>query len=529
MSSSSTVLPTPDSSAPDGERRGVLDRVLALIERAGNALPNPIVLFAVLFLLLGGLSTALAVADVSVDVPGTDDTKAITGLFTGDGLRWLVENLVPNFMTFPPVGAVLILIMVVGLAEKTGLLETTMRATLARVPRSALPYAVALIASQAHMMSDVAAIVLPPLAAVVFKNAGRHPAAGLIGGFACVTAGYAAGFTIGSLDALYVGITQQAAAVLPAADGLHIHLLINYFFTASSSIVLAVLGGFLISRVLEPRLGPYEPAGDRAKGDEQHAQDVSLTPVQRRGLLATGIVVVVYLGAVLALWLPPGAPLRGENGAYVPSPLLSGIVPVLFGAFLVAGLTYGITVRKLTSTEDAVTAVTESVKTMSGYIVMMFVAAQVIALFTWSNVAVLLAVKAAALFNSLGMTGFWAIMLFVVLVACLNLFILSGSALWSLVGPVFIPAFMLMGMSPALSQAAFRIGDSATGVLTPMNPYVFLVLAMLRQYEPEARLGTLISRLAIFAGPFLVLWLAILGIFYGFDLPLGPGAEIGLK
>jgi len=120
-------------------------------------------------------------------------------------------------------------------------------------------------------------------------------------------------------------------------------------------------------------------------------------------------------------------------------------------------------------------------------------------------------------------------MAFVLLVACLNLFILSGSALWSLVGPVFIPAFMLMGMSPALSQAAFRIGDSATGVLTPMNPYVFLVLAMLREYEPEARLGTLISRLAIFAGPFLALWLAILGIFYGFDLPLGPGAHIGLR
>ncbi len=525
MSSSSlTELPTPEGKTPDKERRTVLDRVLALIERAGNALPNPIVLFAALFLLLGVASTALALAHVSVDVPGTDDTKAITGLFTGEGLRWLVENLIPNFATFPPIGAVLVLIMVVGLCEKTGLLEAAMRATLARVPRALLPYAVALIASQAHMMSDVAAIVLPPLAALVFKNAGRHPAAGLIGGFACVTAGYAAGFTIGSLDALYVGITQQAAAVLPAADGLDIHLLINYFFTASSSIVLALLGGFLISRVLEPRLGPYEPAGDEPAG-----QDVRLTSVQRRGLLLTGIVVVVFLGAVLALWLPPGAPLRGEGGAYVPSPLLSGIVPVLFGAFLLAGLTYGITVKTLTSTEDAVTAVTDSVKTMSGYIVMMFVAAQVIALFTWSNVAVLLAVKAAAVFNSLGVTGFWAIMAFVLLVSCLNLFILSGSALWSLVGPVFIPAFMLMGMSPALSQAAFRIGDSATGVLTPMNPYVFLVLAMLRQYEPEARLGTLISRLAIFAGPFLVAWLAILGVFYGFDLPLGPGAHIGLK
>ncbi|WP_328500807.1 AbgT family transporter [Streptomyces sp. NBC_00457] len=527
MSSSLTGLPGPDSKSPkspDTERRGALDRVLSLIERAGNSLPNPIVLFAALFVLLGLVSTALSLADVSVDVPGTDDTKLVTGLFTGEGLRWLVENLIPNFATFPPIGAVLVLIMVVGLAEKVGLLETLMRATLARVPRAVLPYAVALIASQAHMMSDVAAIVLPPLAALVFKSAGRHPVAGLIGGFACVTAGYSAGFTIGSLDALYVGITQQAAAVLPAAAGLDIHLLINYFFTAASSIVLALLGGFLISRVLEPRLGTYEPAAD-----EPEQQDLTLTPVQRRGLLLTGLVVLLYLGAVLALWLPPGAPLRGEGGAFVPSPLLSGIVPVLFGAFLLAGLTYGIAVKKVNRTEDAVTAVTDSVKNMSGYIVMMFVAAQVIALFTWSNVGVLLAVKAAALFDSMGVTGFWAIVVFVLLASCLNLFIVSGSALWSLVGPVFVPAFMLMGMSPALSQAAFRIGDSATGAITPMNPYVFLILAMLRQYEPEARLGTLISRLAIFVAPFLAVWLVILGIFYGFDLPLGPGAHIGLK
>ncbi|MGW1753420.1 AbgT family transporter [Streptomyces mirabilis] len=521
--SSLSDLQAAGGKSPDAERRGGLDRVLSLIERAGNALPNPIVLFAVLFVLLGLVSTALALGGVSVAIPGTHDTKAVTGLFTGEGLRWLVENLIPNFATFPPIGAVLVLIMVVGLAEKTGLLETVMRATLAWVPRAALPYAVALIASQAHMMSDVGAIVLPPLAALVFKSAGRHPVAGLIGGFACVTAGYAAGFTVGSLDALYIGITQQAASVLPAAQGLHIHLLINYFFTASSSIVLALLGGFLISRVLEPRLGTYESA------DEAPAEQVALTPVQRRGLLATALVVALYLGGVLALWLPPGAPLRGEGGAFVPSPVLSGIVPVLFGAFLFAGLTYGFTVKKLTGTEDAVTAVTDSVKNMSGYIVMMFVAAQVIALFNWSNVGVLLAVKSAALFTSIGVTGFWAIIAFVLVTCCLNLFVVSGSALWSLVGPVFVPAFMLMGMSPALSQAAFRIGDSTTGAITPMNPYLFLMLALVREYEPEARLGTLISRLAIFVVPFLVVWLVILGVFYGFDLPLGPGAHVGLR
>ncbi|MPY60678.1 AbgT family transporter [Streptomyces spongiae] len=522
-----TDLPTPDSKSPEPGRPSGLDRVLTLIERAGNALPNPIILFTGLFVILAVVSTALALADVRVTVPGTDETKAVTGLFTGEGVRWLTENLVTNFATFPPIAAVLLMIMAVGVAEKAGLLETVMRATLARAPRAVLPYLVALVACQAHMISDVAAIVLPPLAALVFKSAGRHPVAGLIGGFACVGAGYAAGFTIGSLDALYIGITQQAASVLPAADGLDLHLLVNYYFTASSSLVLGLLGGFLISRVLEPRLGTYDAS--TAAEDEPEEQDLTLSPVQRRGLLLTALVVVLYTGAVLSLWLPEGAPLRGEGGALVPSPLLTGIVPVLFGAFLLAGLTYGFTVKALSGSESVVTAMSDSVKNMAGYIVLMFVAAQVIALFNWSNVGILLAVKAAAGLDSIGLTGFWALVAFVLLAACLNLFIVSGSALWSLVGPVFVPAFMLLGMSPALSQAAFRIGDSATGIITPMNPYVFLLLALLRRYEPEARLGTLIARLSIFTVPFLLVWLAILGIFYGFDLPLGPGAHIGLK
>ncbi|MGD6756122.1 AbgT family transporter [Streptomyces sp. BH105] len=515
---------TDHPEAPEDGRRTVTDRVLSLIERAGNALPNPVVLFVGLFVLIAVVSTALAWADVSVAVPGTDDTRHITGLLTGEGVRWLVQNLVTNFASFPPIAAVLLMIMAVGVAEKAGLLETAMRATLARAPRALLPYVVALVACQAHMMSDVAAIVLPPLAGVVFKSAGRHPVAGLIGGFACVTAGYAAGFTIGSLDALYVGITQRAIEVLPGAHHVDVNILANYFFTASSSLVLGLIGGFLISRVLEPRLPAWE-SGAEETADES----VALTPVQRRGLLLTALAVLVYAAAVLLLWLPEGAPLRGDGGALVPSALLDGIVPVLFGAFLLAGVVYGVTVKTLSGSGSVVEAMTESVRGMAGYVVMMFVAAQVIAVFNWSDVGVLMAVKAAALLDAIGLTGFGALVAFVAVVAVLNLFVLSGSALWSLIGPVFVPAFMLLGMNPALTQAAFRIGDSATAVITPMNPYVFLLLALVQRYEPQARLGTLISRLAIFVLPFMAAWLAILAVFYGFDLPLGPGAGIGLK
>jgi aminobenzoyl-glutamate transport protein len=502
----------------------LVDRVLAGIERVGNRLPNPVVLFLGLFVLLGVVSTALAVAGVSVTVPGTGKSMAVHGLFSGDGVAWLLQNLVTNFADFPPIAAVLVMIMAVGLAEKTGLLETLMRGTLARAPRWLLPYAVAIVACQAHMMSDVAFIVLPPLAAMVFKSAGRHPVAGLIGGFACAGAGYAAGFTIGSLDALYIGITEKSAAILPQADGLHLHILVNYFFTSSSSLVLGLLGGLLISRVLEPRLGGYDPAG----ADDTPAESIVLQPAQRRGLRLAAQVVGGYTVVVLGAWLWPGSPLRGEGGALVPSPVLSGIVPLLFVAFVLGGVTYGVTTRSLTSSDDAVTIMADSVRNMAPYVVMMFVAAQVIAVFNWSNVGVLLAVRAAALLEGLGLTGFAALVMLILLAAVLNLFIVSGSALWSLLGPVFVPAFMLMGLHPAVTQAAFRIGDSGTAIVTPMNPYLFLLLAMLRTYEPDARLGTLMSRLAVFVPPFIVAWTVILGAFYALGLPLGPGTGIFL-
>ncbi|QYN38500.1 AbgT family transporter [Pseudonocardia sp. DSM 110487] len=497
----------------------VVDRLLSGIERLGNRLPNPVVLFLGLFGLLGVVSTVLALGGATVTVPGADESLAVKALFSGEGVAWFLQNMVKNFAEFPPIAAVLVMIMAVGLAEKTGLLEALMRGTLARAPRWLLPYAVAIVACQAHMMSDVASIVLPPLAAIVFKSAGRHPVAGLIGGFACVGAGYAAGFTIGSLDALYIGITQKSAAILPQAEGLALHILVNWYFTGASSLVLGVLGGFLISRVLEPRLGPYSPDGEPA-------ESLVLEPAQRRGVLRAAIVVAAYAAVVLVAWLLPGSPLRGEGGSLVPSPVLSGVVPLLFVAFVLGGITYGVTIRSLTSSDDAVTIMADSVKNMASYVVMMFVAAQVIAVFNWSNVGIMLAVRAAALLESLGLTGFAALVMLILLATALNLFIVSGSALWSLLGPVFVPAFMLLGLHPAVSQAAFRIGDSATGIITPMNPYLFLVLAMLRTYEPEAKLGTLMSRLAIFVPPFLVVWTVILGVFYALGLPLGPGAGI---
>ncbi|GAA2078502.1 AbgT family transporter [Streptomyces albiaxialis] len=528
---------TDKAPAPAGG--GLLDRVLGLIERGGNRLPHPFYLFTGIFAVLAVASTVLAVAGASVTVPGSDKTLEIHGLLTGEGVQWLLANLIPNFTGFPSLGTVLLMMMAVGVAEKTGLLEAAVRISIARTPARFLPYVIAFVACQAHLMSDIAIIVIPPLAALAFRAAGRNPVAGLIGAFASVCAGYAAGFTIGALDALYVGITEKAAAVLPDAPGVETHILINYFFTATASALLGLLGGFLTARVLEPRLpqptgdGVTDPdAAETGRAPEGAAQagevTTAVTAAEKRGLLRALLAVGAYGAAVVVCWLLPGSPLRGEGGALVPSPVLDGVVPLLFVAFLLGGVVYGVSVGTLRGADDVPKIMAQSVTGMSGYIVLIFMISQVIGVFEWSNVGTLLAVKAAALLKAAGLTGFLGVLLFVLLVCVLNLFITSGSALWSLMAPVFVPTFMLLGLEPALTQAAFRIGDSATQMITPMNPYLFLALALLRRYEPEARLGTLLSRLAVFTVPFLLAWLAVLGIFYFADLPLGPGSGVHL-
>lgn len=495
-------------------------RVWRFVERTGNRLPHPVILFVGLLLIVGIASTILALMGVSVIVPGSGELLTVRGLFTGEGIQWFLTNAVTNFTGFPPLGTVLLMVMAVGTAERSGFLRAGVQTTIGRAPRTLLPYVVALVSLQGHFMGDVVFLVIPPLAAAVFRSAGRNPVAGLIGSFACVSAGYASGFTVGSLDALYSGITVKASAILPGYDGLATHILINYFFTAASSLALAVVGGFLIARVLEPRLPAPEMIDEETEPD--------LTPKQRRALVAATIVGIAIVSAAFVTWLVPGSPLRGENGALIPSPFLASIPPMLFIAFLIPAIVYGFATGTFDKIDDVPRAMGDSLREMSSYIVLMFFVAQMIATFTWSNLGVVLSVTIASGLERLGLTGFMGVLLFIALICVLNLFIASGSAMWSLVAPVFVPTFMLLGLQPALTLAAFRIGDSTTALVTPMNVYLFLVLAMLQKYEPSARYGTLVSRTGIFMLPFIVVWTVVLAVFYFLDLPLGPGSGIHL-
>lgn len=493
------------------------------IERVGNKVPHPFTLFIGLFLVLAVVSTIVSLFNVSVNVPG-GKTLAIRGAFTAEGISHMVGGAVEAFVTFPALGPVLVVALGIGVAQGTGALEALMRVAFRRVPARYVPYVVALVACQGHVFSDSAYVILPVLAAVVFKAVGRNPLAGLIGAYACVGTSYNGGLMLGTLDVSTVGLTQAAANLLPQIDGYTIHVAHNYFFTAANGLILPLVGGFIIDKVLEPRLP--KPTHD-PRGDDEGLLN-SVTPLQSRALAIAGIATFAWVAALLVAWLIPGSPLQGEEGQLAPSPFVESLSLVLSSVFLVFGLVYARTARIDPKKRGAYPHMVESIRELSGFIVLVFVISQTLALLSWSNLATLMARKFADTAEHLNIDGFWILLLIVVITSFLNLFITSGSSLWSLLSSVFVPAAMLLGLSPAAAQAAFRIGDSVTGALTPMQVFLYFTLVAAQKYRPDIKLGTLITRLIPFAVAFFVVWTGILVVFYIFDLPLGPGAPIHL-
>ena len=471
------------------------------------------------------------------------------GLFTGEGLAWLTVNLGANFIGFPPLVTVVTILLAVTVAERTGLLAAAIRASLGSAPRWLLPYAVGFVGVNASVMADAAFIVVPPLAAMVFKAAGRHPIAGLVGGFAAVGAGYSTSMLVTSLDALFAGITSAVTAGLPD-PGATVTPVSNLWFnivsrrscwrsspawssTSSSSRAWSartrrvdMVATTPTSRrsttrrrtgtTWPPRCGPRPPTSPPTS-----------SPTRGAGLRVAGLVFLVLAVVVVAAVLPGGSPWRNEDGGFLPeSPLLDSTVFIVFVLFLGPALAYGFVSGSLRQAADVPKVMGLGIKDMAAFIVLAFMLGQFIALFNWTNVGSALAVAGADGLESIGLTGYPAIIGFILLASVLNLFIVSGSSMWTLMGAVFVPLFALLGYEPGFVQAAFRVGDSATQVITPMNPYIWIFLVMLKRYEPEAGLGTVISRMLPFVVPFWISWVTVLSIFYFTGADVGPGVGI---
>ena len=528
------------------------DRFLTGIERVGNKLPEPFALFTVLFLITAVVSTAMAWAGGVVQVPGKEEPVVIQGLFTGDGIAWFTTTLGENYIGFPPLVTVATILLAIGIAEKSGFLAAAIRFTIGSAPRWMLPYTVGFVGVVGSIMADSAFVVIPPLAALAFKAAGRHPVAGLLGGFAAAGAGYSTNIFPTSLDALFAGITNAVIPTVPALaeTATEVNPLSNYYFNIVSALVLSLVAGWVIDKIVEPRVERAGVSRDevspetqqlmtdtraiRIVGDEQTVAEsqepdveAALSPREKKALLWGGVTFVL-IGVVLAVFaLVPNSPWRNEDGGFLPkSPLLSSIVFIIFAFFSVSGYVYGRVAGTVRGYKDVPVMMGAALKDMTSFLVLAFVLGQFIALFNWSGIGSWIAVSGATALENAGVTGFPVIIGFILLCSLLNLFIISGSSMWTLMAAVFVPMFGILGFEPAFIQAAFRVGDSATQVMTPLNPYMVVLLTMLRKYEPSAGLGTVMARMIPFVVPFWVVWVIILVVFYVFGLPLGPGVGI---
>lgn len=517
---------TPETAAP----RGWIARSLDLVERVGNKLPDPAVLFLLLMLVVWAVSWAMSGMSFDAIDPRTGNPLEVRNLLAGASLTGFMSAMVNTFVTFPPLGVVLVAMLGLGVAEHTGFISAALRAALSITPKMLLTPALIAVGVLSHVAVDAGYVLVIPLGAVIFYAAGRHPLAGIAAAFAGVSGGFSATFFVpSSLDPLLSGLTQAAAHLTDPT--VVVNPLNNYIFTTSSTFLIIAVGWFLTDRVIEPRLKATQVDGDPA---DMPTLD-PLTAGEKGGLLwamaAMGFVGMLFLLSVLpeaSSWrAPAGTPLLdGQSNLLVSqAPLMQSIVPLIFIFFLVPGVVYGVVSGSVKTHRDVVQGMAKAMSGMGYYIVMAFFCAQFIYAFGQSNLGALLAIEGANGLRALGLPLGFTLVGIVFLSGFVNLLVGSASAKWALIGAVMVPMLMELGISPDLTQAAYRVGDSSTNIITPLLPYFPLIVVFCRKYVKSSGIGTLVALMLPYSISLLVLWTAFLLGFWALGIPLGAGAS----
>jgi len=488
--------------------------ILNSVEKAGNKLPDPVTIFLALIGIVLVASFGLAALDVAVTNPVSGDNIAVVNLLTGAQLQTLLVGM-PGVLTgFAPLGMVLVVMIGAGIAEKTGLLSAGLRVMVSGAPSYLLTPVLVFAGVMGNLAVDSGYIVMVPLGAVVFAAAGRHPIAGIAAVFAGVSAGFSANLVVTSLEPLLFGITEVAAQTIE--PGATIGMLDNYYFTIALTPLLVIVGTLVNDRIVEPRLGTWERPADFAEPEG----DGALSANEKKGLLWAGLSLLAVTIIVLFMTVPANGVLRDATGDL--APFYRSIVAILMIAFLVSGTIYGIAVGSVKSDKDVVQLGTRSMADMGGYIILAFAMAHFIMLFGASEMDTVIAISGAEGLQSLNLPAPLLIIGMVLLVAVLNLFMGSASAKWALLAPVFVPMLMLLGISPEGSTLAYRMGDQATNIITPLMPYLPLILIFCQRYVPEFGLGSLIAVMLPYSMAILISSLTMIFVWFALDLPLGP-------
>lgn len=502
-------------------KNGLLNRILNKVEIIGNKLPDPAVLFAALLVIIWGLSLIFAQFSYSEIDPRSGAPVEVQNLLAPAAMASFLANMVTTFTSFAPLGVVLVAMLGIGVAERSGFINVGIKLLLNNTAKVLLTPILILVAIVSHTAVDAGYVLVIPLGGIIFYAAGRHPLAGIAAAFAGVSGGFSANFVPSAIDPMLQGITQEAAQLLDPS--VMLNPLNNWYFTAASSIVVVLVGWYLTDKVIEPRLKDVVVDGD----PNEIPTIEEVTPRDRKAFNAGGL--TMLLGVVLlvaAVW-PETSAMRSPEGeiAAFNAPLMQSIVPIIFLLFWVPGIVHGFVAGTFKESKDVIVAMSKTMETMAYYLVMAFFCALFIKAFGDSNLGILIAMKGANFLQALAVPGSVTLVGIVALVAIINLFVGSASAKWLLISPIFVPMLMQLGISPDLTQAAYRVGDSVSNIITPLLPYFPLVVVYCQRYVKGTGIGTLVSMMLPYSIALGVIWTAFLLVYWAIGIPLGVQAN----
>ena len=500
----------------------LFNRFLNSLEKAGNKLPDPAILFFYLMVMIWILSAILAPIDFGEVHPKTGDPLTVKNLLSGAALANFLATMVQTFTGFHPLGIVLVAMLGVGVAEHSGWIDSGLKKMLNSTPKMLVTPMLILIGIVSHTAADAGYVLVIPLGGVIFYAVGRHPLAGIAAAFAGVSGGFSANFIPSGIDPLIMSFTQEAAEILDSE--ITLNPLNNIYFTGLSSILIILVGWFITDKIVEPRLTGTEIDGDK---DDMPKMEQVTAKESKAFWMGFGAMMVGIVG-LIAWAIPADSALRGPDMinpevmslTSFKAPLMKSIVPLIFVLLLIPGVVYGFASGKYSKSKDLIDSMSKSMQSMGYYIVMAFFCALFIDAFSSSNIGLLIALKGANFLQSLALSGQITIVGIIVLSASVNLLVGSASAKWALIAPIFVPMLMQLGISPDLTQAAYRVGDSVSNIITPLLPYFPLVVVFCQRYVKNTGIGTLISMMLPYSIIFGITWTIFLLLYWWIGIPL---------
>ncbi|WP_250673963.1 AbgT family transporter [Paraclostridium ghonii] len=516
------------------ENKSFLMKSLDWIEYVGNKLPHPVTLFAILCVLIAVISAIAASMGLSVNAELINketmkiekQTIEAVSLLNGEGFKYMLENAVTNFTSFAPLGVVLVAMLGIGLAESSGYIGTVLKKIVSVTPSKFIVPTVVFLGIMSNIASDAGYVILIPLGALVFMAYGRHPLAGIAAAFAGVSGGFSANLLIGTIDPMLAGITNEAAHIIDPT--VNISATANYIFMVASTFLITILGTLITTKVIEPKLGKYDV--NMAKNSEgmSRASDLqTIRPEEAKAMKVANFTLLFMVISLVILIVMPDSFLRNlEKTKFLDSivdhsPLMNGLIPIIALMFFVPSVVYGKIAKTVNNEKEVAGHMSKAMSSMGGYLCLAFVAAQFIKYFEHTNLGTIIAVRGAEFLKSTNIGPIPLLVGFIIITGFINLFMGSASAKWAIMAPVFIPMFIKLGIGPDIAQAAYRIADSSTNIISPLMSYFAMVIVFMQAYKKDTGIGTVISLMIPYSMTFLIAWTLLFVVWMIFGLPIG--------